>query len=566
MQTSWVTKGLACGIILLFVGTSMMPLANSASTQQSFSTDSSKGTSIKNNYFERQGELKIPINGLAPQTKRSSAQTIARDAQPALHEIVPPFFAYNAFDPNGMANGPVTFNLDAVVNLIQGTGINFISGSDFDRIDNWYMVGFYGGLYQCDLNTGNMTFIANTIPCDSLAYDSITRMWYVASDNSLYTIDIKTGETMLVGFFGIATYMISVMIDRSGTMYGYDAVDSGYSSLYTINKTTSVATIVGSMNHTFYYAQEGKFDRDDNTLYLAAYDIGMGESYLATCDPATAAVIIINQFSPLGIEIDGLAIPWAMDYDPRPSFTWTPSNPLPGETILFNASASFDPSGNITLYEWDWNNDGIYEENHTTPLATHSWTNPGNYGVWLKVTDDLGLTGRAFRVVTVVNQAPETPTINGSHYGKINVDYSFSIGAITDPAGDQIYCEWDWGDGNTSGWLGPYNSGETVSASHAWSEPGTYAIKVKLKDSYGVESEWSAPFTIVIVQLKKAFFLGTFESLNQTDDLVILGARFFMVIPSQQIFYHGWTIVLSKDAHDYLGTTWIVGVGGIAIP
>ena len=105
-----------------------------------------------------------------------------------------------------------------------------------------------------------------------------------------------------------------------------------------------------------------------------------------------------------------------------------------------------------------------------------------------------------------------------------------------------------------------------MSASHAWSEPGTYAIKVKLKDSYGVESEWSAPFTIVIVQLKKAFFLGTFESLNQTDDLVILGARFFMVIPSQQIFYHGWTIVLSKDAHDYLGTTWIVGVGGIAIP
>ena len=76
----------------------------------------------------------------------------------------------------------------------------------------------------------------------------------------------------------------------------------------------------------------------------------------------------------------------------------------------------------------------------------------------------------------------------------------FSLGAITDPDGDQLYSFWDWGDGNTSGWLGPYNSGETVNNLHAWSEQGIYTIKAKLKDSHGAESNWSEPFIIEISQ------------------------------------------------------------------
>jgi len=164
------------------------------------------------------------------------------------------------------------------------------------------------------------------------------------------------------------------------------------------------------------------------------------------------------------------------------------------------------------------------------------------------------------------NQPPTPPGINGPHYGKTNTTYEFSLGAITDPDGDQLYDLWDWGDGNMSGWLGPYDSGVTVSASHAWSAPGTYMIKVKMKDSYGAESNWSAPFSIVIVQLKKAFFLGTFEDLNRTEDLVILGARFFIVLPSERIFYIGGIIVISKEYRGHLGRAFILGLGDIAIP
>jgi PKD domain len=160
---------------------------------------------------------------------------------------------------------------------------------------------------------------------------------------------------------------------------------------------------------------------------------------------------------------------------------------------------------------------------------------------------------------------PIPPIIDGPYYGKTNTTYTFFLGPITDPDGDQLYCLFDWGDGNISGWFGPYNSGQTVSLSHVWSEPGNYTINVKLKDSYGAESDWSAPFFITIVQLKKAFFLGTFESLNQTEDLFIIEPRFFIVFPSYQIFYREGTIVISKDFHGYPGTTFTLGVGDVAI-
>jgi len=95
-----------------------------------------------------------------------------------------------------------------------------------------------------------------------------------------------------------------------------------------------------------------------------------------------------------------------------------------------------------------------------------------------------------------VNTAPEKPEKpSGPDYGKTGVKYLFSTRAV-DPNDDQIYYMWDWGDGNVSDWMGPYNSGETTSASHQWDEKGTYSMWVKAKDIYGEESDWSEPLEV----------------------------------------------------------------------
>ena len=96
------------------------------------------------------------------------------------------------------------------------------------------------------------------------------------------------------------------------------------------------------------------------------------------------------------------------------------------------------------------------------------------------------------------NTAPNKPgKPSGQEKGKIGQTYSYST-STTDPDGDQVYYMWDWGDGNFSEWLGPYDSGAEASAEKSWSAKGDYSIKVKAKDIYGAESVWSDPLSITM--------------------------------------------------------------------
>ncbi len=77
---------------------------------------------------------------------------------------------------------------------------------------------------------------------------------------------------------------------------------------------------------------------------------------------------------------------------PMADFIWMPLNSKANQTITFGAANSYDQDGSIILYEWDWNNDNMYEESYTISPATHSWAQTGNYPVTLRVTDNGGLT------------------------------------------------------------------------------------------------------------------------------------------------------------------------------
>ena len=97
---------------------------------------------------------------------------------------------------------------------------------------------------------------------------------------------------------------------------------------------------------------------------------------------------------------------------------------------------------------------------------------------------------------------PDKPTISGPASGKTGESYTYYANA-NDPDGDQVYYWFDWDDGTNSGWLGPYNSGQTVSKSHVWNTKGSFSIKAKAKDTNSGESEWSNPISISIPKNKK---------------------------------------------------------------
>ncbi len=98
------------------------------------------------------------------------------------------------------------------------------------------------------------------------------------------------------------------------------------------------------------------------------------------------------------------------------------------------------------------------------------------------------------------SEPPETPSIpNGPDTWIENVEATFST-STTDPDGDSIYYLFDWGDGEISDWLGPFASGQSVNANHAWSELGDFEVKVMAKDTYNSQSDWSDILTITIVE------------------------------------------------------------------
>ena len=71
-------------------------------------------------------------------------------------------------------------------------------------------------------------------------------------------------------------------------------------------------------------------------------------------------------------------------------------------------------------------------------------------------------------------------------------DFStFYIPTPQNPDGDDVYYLIDWGDGTSSGWTEFVPSGTKVNQSHKWWWRGTYKVKVKAKDSYAAQSEWT---------------------------------------------------------------------------
>ena len=91
--------------------------------------------------------------------------------------------------------------------------------------------------------------------------------------------------------------------------------------------------------------------------------------------------------------------------------------------------------------------------------------------------------------------------------------YNFTT-VTTDVDGDQISYNFSWGDDTYSGWVGPFESGETGTASHNWDENGTYEIRAKAKDVFGDESNWSEPFSVSMPR-DRTFFFTLLEILEQ---------------------------------------------------
>lgn len=166
--------------------------------------------------------------------------------------------------------------------------------------------------------------------------------------------------------------------------------------------------------------------------------------------------------------------------------------------------------GSLGNYWWDYeekyidsgNNGVTYEKSYLIDTNNNRDNHP--------LVNPIGIT----------SNPPSIPNnIQGPKIGGNKVYYNFSTTTL-DPDGDELYYLFDWGDGSNSGWCGPFDSGNIGFANKSWDSIGFYKIRVKSKDVYGFESEWSKTVRIIMPKTKQIFKYDFFELLQNLFNIL----------------------------------------------
>ncbi|MCA9199492.1 MAG: DUF11 domain-containing protein [Planctomycetales bacterium] len=154
-----------------------------------------------------------------------------------------------------------------------------------------------------------------------------------------------------------------------------------------------------------------------------------------------------------------------------------------GEQIRFDASNSVDPEAPILFYEWDWNNDGIYDSFSVDPIAYHTFNRPAMSTVGLRTTNMRG--GRRYDWADLMVYVPrEDNDIVGSPLAELRGPYTGVVGeALTVqavPSPEIVQYEWDWNDD------GVYDNVTHVpTASHVYSSEYLGVVRLRTTDGNG---------------------------------------------------------------------------------
>ena len=180
----------------------------------------------------------------------------------------------------------------------------------------------------------------------------------------------------------------------------------------------------------------------------------------------------------------------------------------PNEEVMFEAE-SFNAQGTVS-YEWDFDNDGITDA--TGKTASWNWVLPGGYDITMKATDGQGHSD-TYETLVVTQMGADKPAVpSGPSNIKAGQEYTYEANVNTQSGyWSNIYYKFSWGDGTESDWL------ESSTASHSWTNRGSYSVKVKAllthesKDYFDTEdvkeTDWSNPLIVTLPRERSGIFV-----------------------------------------------------------
>jgi len=162
------------------------------------------------------------------------------------------------------------------------------------------------------------------------------------------------------------------------------------------------------------------------------------------------------------------------------SFSFTPTAPLVGEKISFDASKSSASGAKIVSYTWD------FGDNTTGSgvTVTHAYSSEGSYKVTLTVKDDRGASNSATKTISVKNPKKNEPPVAKATASQTAAEtlevVTFDASGSYDPDGAIVSYSWSFGDGQ---------SGDGVTITHAYRSSGSYLVTLTVVDDQGAVAQ-----------------------------------------------------------------------------
>lgn len=172
--------------------------------------------------------------------------------------------------------------------------------------------------------------------------------------------------------------------------------------------------------------------------------------------------------------------------DPVACFTVSNDSPNVFETVVFNATCSYDSDGWIANYTWNFG-----DSNVTTvvdPIIVHQYGTFDNYTVVLTVVDNDGLSNSTSKLMWV-RQHPVARFTYSPPYPQVDEVVVFNATESTPDGGTLISYAWNFGDSNITTVTDPI-------ITHNYASYGNYMVTLNVTDSEGKWDTESESLTV----------------------------------------------------------------------
>ena len=147
-------------------------------------------------------------------------------------------------------------------------------------------------------------------------------------------------------------------------------------------------------------------------------------------------------------------------------------------SVVFDASGSQPGGAPISRFEWDYEGDGIYDEDTgLTAVVNHTYTEDGIFEATVRVWDEQGAGATSSTTITVFASAVASLTADPTS-GNPPLVVSFDASGSTSPNGAIVQYEWDW-DGDA---VYDDTSGAVPTIQHTYNEGGVFNATVRITD------------------------------------------------------------------------------------